>query len=113
MLPSFMTQTIKRLRPGTTTDSRGSTIPDWTKATEADVAGCSIQPASTSLTMDGRVLGISDGLTVYVPASADIQAGDRIVANGETYVINGEPRRWPSATGGLDNIQLNLQRWSG
>lgn len=113
MLPSFMTQSIVRKRAGTKTDSRGSTIPDWTKTTDVTVTGCTIQPASTSLSMDGRVLGISEGLTVYVPASADIQAGDRIVANGETYVINGEPRRWPSATGGLDNIQLNLQRWSG
>lgn len=113
MLPSFMTQTITRLRPGTKTDSRDSKIPDWSTATEKTIEGCSIQPASTSLTQDGRVLGISDSVTIYAPANADVQAGDRIVANGETYVINGDPRRWPSASGGLDNIQLNCERWSG
>lgn len=112
-LPSFMTQSITRVRAGTTT-SRGSTIPDWDKATTATISGCTVQPAATSLSQDGRVLGISDGYTVYAPADAGIVEGDRIIlADGNTYVINGEPRAWPSATGGIAHIQLNLVRWNG
>ena len=72
-----------------------------------------MQPASTSLSLDGRVLGISDGYTCYMPADADVEAGDRIEFAGKVYTIDGEVRRWPSATGGLDHIQLNLMRWNG
>lgn len=112
MLPSFCQQSITRLRPGTKT-SRGSTIPDWSVATSATISGCSIQPASTSLSEDGRVLGIMDGLTAYLPNGADVQAGDHIVYDGETYEIAGEPRVWVSPTGIRDHILLNLRRYSG
>ena len=54
-----------------------------------------------------------DGLTVYGPPDADVQAGDRIEYGGKVYTINGEVLSWPSATGGLDHIQLNLERWQG
>lgn len=111
-LPSFFRQSITRIRPGIKV-LRGSEVPDWTQATTATINGCSVQPAGTSLSMDGRVLALTDGLTAYVPANADIQAGDRIEYGGETYTINGAPRVWPSASGGLDHIQLSLERWSG
>ena len=111
MLPSFMRQTITRIRPGVKT-LRGSDVPDWNNVTTETIAGCSVQPASTSLSQDGRVLALSDGLTAYLPPDADVKAGDRIEYAGETYTINGEPRVWPSANS-LDHIQLNLERWQG
>lgn len=111
-LPSFFRQTITRIRPGTKT-LRGSDVPDWSTATTEEISGCSVQPASTSLSMDGRVRAETDGLTAYIPADADVKAGDRIGYGGEVYTINGAPRAWPSASGGLDHIQLNLERWSG
>ena len=113
MLPSWCSQSITRVRPGTKT-VRGSVVPDWdsAKVSELTITGCSIQPASTSLSLDGRVLGISDGLTVYCPEGSDVQAGDHIEFEGETYAINGEPRKWagPSRT---SHIQLNLVRREG
>lgn len=113
MLPSFATQSCVRVRPYTTT-SRGSTIPDWDdkKVNKLTIDGCSIQPASTSLSQDGRVLGISDGWTAYLPEGSDVKAGDHIVFDGNTYEIQGEPRVWtgPSRT---SHIQLNLMRWEG
>lgn len=112
MLPSFFRQSITRIRPGIKV-LRGSEVPDWTTATTATINECSVQPAGTSLSTDGRVLALTDGLTAYVPANADIQAGDRIEYAGEVYTINGSPRVWPSASGGLDHLQLNLERWSG
>ena len=111
MLPSFCRQSIVVVRPGTKT-SRGSTIPDWSTATRRKIDGCSVQPASTSLSMDGRVLGISEGWTAYLPEDADVQAGDHIEFGGETYAINGEPKRWTGAFT-RSNIQLNLVRWEG
>lgn len=112
MLPSFMRQTIIRIRPGVKT-LRGSDVPDWNNVTRMTIKGCSVQPASTSLSQDGRVLALTDGLTAYLPSGADVQSGDRIQYAGDIYTITGAPRVWPSASGGLDHIQLNLERWSG
>ena len=111
MLPSFCRQSVVVVRPGTK-QSRGSTIPDWSNATRRRIDGCSVQPASTSLSMDGRVLGISEGWTAYLPEDADVKAGDHIEFEGETYVINGEPKKWTGAFT-RSNIQLNLVRWEG
>jgi hypothetical protein len=113
MLPSFCTQEVTRIRPGIK-ESRGSTIPDWSedKVTTLTIKGCSVQPASTSLSQDGRVLGISEGWTAYLPEGSDVQAGDRILFDGDTYVINGEPKKWTGAYT-RSNIQLNLIRWEG
>ena len=111
MLQSFWRQSITRLRPGTTTE-RGSTIYDWSNPDTLVIPECSVQPSSTSLSQDGRVLGVQDGLTVYAPIDADVEAGDRIEYNGKVYTINGDPLIWPAA-GKLEHIQLNLQRWRG
>jgi len=112
MLPNWASDTVTILRPAETT-SRGSTIFDWARATQTTVNGCSVQPASTSLSQDGRVLGIADGWTAYIPPETDVKAGDRVAFNGDIYEINGEPRKWKSPSGKVTHIQLNLQRWSG
>lgn len=109
---SFWRQTITRIRPGQK-DIRGSIVPDWNNADTLEISGCSVQPATTSLSQDGRILGVSEGLIAYVPASADIKAGDKIVYSGNEYAISGEPQMWPSASGGMDHWNLNLVRWEG
>ena len=109
---SFMTESITRVRAGIKT-VRGASLPDWDNITELAISGCTVQPATTSLSQDGRVFGISEGLTAYVPVNADIIAGDRIIHNGKTYTINGEPKVWTSPTGNISNMQLQLERWSG
>lgn len=111
-LPSWCSQSITRVRPGTTT-SRGSTIPDWTNTSTAVISGCSVQPASTGLSQDGRVLGINEGLTIYMPPGSDVQAGDRIIYQGKLYTIKGEPKTWQSPTGAVSSTQISVERWSG
>ena len=111
MLPSFARQTVTRIRAGTKT-IRGEELPDWSKATTKMISGCSMQPAATDLSQDGRVLGILDGMTCYMPPGSDVQEGDRIEFGGNVYTIDGAPRIWPSA-GNLTHMQVNLQRWSG
>ena len=105
-LPSWAVDTVTRLR-STVTVERGTTYPDWTNAS------CSMQPAGTSLSQDGRIQGITDGYTCYMPPGSDVMAGDRIQYNGNTYTINGKPRIWNSPTGSVSNIVLNLERWEG
>ena len=111
MLPSFCNDTVYRLRAGTKTE-RGSTVPDWNSLNRLMIEGCSVQPAATSSTTDGRVLGVSENLTAYLPENADVEAGDRIEYDGKIYQINGEPKAW-KAVMNLSNIQLNLSRWEG
>lgn len=113
MLPSFCNQTVTRIRPGTQT-VRGTVLPDWSQSsvTEKNIDGCSMQPASTSLSTDGRVLGITDMYTLFAPPNADIQTGDRIKFNGKTYEIDGDIRIQPSANR-LEHIQIGLRRFNG
>lgn len=110
MLPSWATESIKRIRPGTKT-LRGSPVPDWGNTTELVIGGCSVQPAATSLSMDGRVLGISEQMTAYLPEGSDVKAGDRILYDGKIYTISGEPKKWNAIT--RSHIQLNLTLWEG
>ena len=112
MLPSWFRQSVKRIRPGTKT-VRGSEVPDWDSVSEESITGCSVQPSSTSLSMDGRILGISESFTLYLPANADVKEGDRIEVGSDTYVVSGVPRPWVSASGALDNKQVTIERWEG
>ena len=109
---AWTNDTITRLRPDTKV-SRGSQIFDWEKADELTINSCSMQPASTSLDTNGRVLGVSDGYTLYTPLNADIKAGDRIMYNNEYYEINGEPRAWKSPFGAVEHLVVNLMRYYG
>lgn len=113
MLPSFCNDTITRIRPGTK-EERGSTIFDWSPSVvnTKDISGCSMQPATTSLSQDGRVLGLLDEYTLFAPPDADIVAGDRILFNANTYEINGDVRVQPCAMQ-LDHIEIRLRRYSG
>lgn len=112
MLPSWFKQTVTRIRPGEKT-SRGSVIPDWDNTASLVISGCSVQPSTTSLSQDGRVLGIDESFTLYMPPNADIVEGDRVEYNGETYTVIGVPKPWVSPTGNLSNKQVTLERWSG
>jgi len=111
MLPSFCTQTVYRLRPGIKKE-RGSDIPDWSNPDRERIEGCSVQPSATTTSMDGRVLGISEQITAYLPPHSDIKAGDRIEYEGQVYTIMGEPKIWHGVRN-LTNMQLNLSRWEG
>ena len=109
---SFFTQSVTRIRPSTKT-SRGSTVPDWDNAETLVIKGCSVQPASTSLSQDGRVLGVGEGFTLYMPVSADVAEGDRIQYDGDVYTVMGAVKTWFSPTGRITNKQASLERWSG
>ena len=104
MLPNWATQTITRLRP-TAKTSRGSTVHDWTNPSSLVISGCSVQPTTTGLSQDGRVLGISEGLTIYCPPGSDIVAGDRIEYGGNVYTITDQCRKVARLMG----VQITIQ----
>ena len=111
MLPSFCTEDVIRIRPGTK-EERGSIVPDWSNPDRLLIEGCSVQPSATTLSQDGRVLGISENMTAYLPEDADVEAGDHIEYDGKEYTIVGEPKNWYAPLN-MSNIQLNLALWRG
>ena len=111
MLPTFCKDVVTRVRPATV-KSRGSDIPDWANASKRGITGCSMQPASTSLSEDGRVLGITDMYTLYAPPNADIEVGDHILYNGKEYEIDGDIRVYPGVLR-LAHIEVTLRRYNG
>ena len=112
MLPSWAKDAVIRLRPSIKT-VRGSKIPDWGNPNQLVIRDCSMQPSSTMLSQDGRVQGVTDGYTCYLPPGSDVKAGDRIRFGEADYTINGEPRIWKSPTGRVSSVQLELERWRG
>lgn len=113
MVPQTLAyDTVTRIRPGTKTQ-RGSTVPDWDNATTAQITGVNFQPQNTTLSQDGRVLGISETCTCYLPYDADIKQGDRLAFESETYTVIGAPMRWRSPTGRAAHTKVNLERWEG
>lgn len=112
MLPSFCRDTVIRIRPGKK-EVRGSLIFDWNNVSTAEIKGCSMQPASTTLSQDGRVLGITDTYTLFAPPNANIEAGDHIQFHDKVYEIDGDVRVQPSATGRLDHLNITLKRYQG
>ena len=112
MLPSWANDEVTRIRPGTK-ESRGSTIPDWSQPNVLKISGCSVQPAQTTLSQDGRVLGLTEGYTVFFPPGSDVKAGDKLTWNGQDFQISGEPRQWNSPTGRVSSLQAAIERWAG
>lgn len=109
---SWWNESVSRIRPGTKT-VRGATVPDWDNAKAKTIYHCHVQPSGTSLSQDGRILGISDSLNLYMPSSADVQEGDRVSYGGGTYTVMGVPRNWVSPAGNVTHKQVTLERWSG
>ena len=112
MLPSWASDTVTRIRPGTI-ERRGSQESDWANPSTLDIPGCSVQPEVTALSQDGRVLGVDDAYTCFFPPDSDVAAGDKIRYNGEDYEVIGKPRKWSSPTGRVSNLQARIERWSG
>lgn len=94
--------------------SRGTVEADWTHATTSPVSGCSVQTpvTSTSMGMDGRTQTTQGG-TIYAPAGADIQAGDRITWGGHVFTVTGEPCEWVSPTGRVSHLEAPIDYWRG
>lgn len=111
MFVSFARQSVTRLRAAVRT-VRGSDIFDWSDPDTLEITGCSVQPGTTELSQDGRVLGVLDGLTCYMPIGSDVKEGDRIQYEGNVYEINGMPKVW-HGVGNSSHIQLVLRRWAG
>jgi hypothetical protein len=100
--------TITLLRAAEQPSDYGNTSTlDWSNATRTDVAGCSVQPSSSSEFTIDRDTFITR-FVVYAPASTDVRASDRVEWDGSTYDIDGDVLRW--TFGALSHVVINLSR---
>jgi len=113
-LPSWFRETVTRLRAPYVTDEYGneSSTRDWALAVPLTISPCSVQPMVGAETLIDRD-AVANRWIIYAPPGADIKPTDRIVHNGTTYEVRSDIRRWPSASGALDNTQLELERVDG
>lgn len=111
-----MGETVTRVRPGSTTDGHGNTVPDWSEGAVAalDIDDCAFAPVQTPEDRTGGRQGVVDAGTVYAPHGADVVATDRLVVRGETYEIDAKPGDWVSPfTGAGAGVEISIRRVAG
>ncbi len=108
---SFWRETITVQRAAVT-NKNGMEVFDWEHPEEHTVTRCQVTAQATNRDYD-RTLQVPDHRTLRAPVDADIQAGDRIIWNGETYEIEGEVYHTRSPLGGASSTRCTLARWEG
>lgn len=86
---------------------------DWDNADEITIKNVQVTAAATSRELEERTLNVSDRRTLRAGYGADIQAGDRIIWNGEEYDIDGEVFHSKSPTGRISTTRCALMRFKG
>jgi len=74
------------------------------------ITGCSIQPGTTDVDLDGRD-AVLVRYNVFLPPGTRVFAGDRLFIGGQPYRVFGEPDRWE--TGINDHVRVDVEEWSG
>jgi hypothetical protein len=105
---------VVRVRAPEVTDARGNPARDWSDADEVTITGAAVAPrfegSLTGAVRDGRIVG----LTVYLPAGADVVATDRMVVRGESYRIESDPGDWRQPwSGRAVGVTVQLVRVEG
>lgn len=97
-------------------DRFGSRHPDWDAATSVTVRGCSVQPVGMAGASRENVVDRQYTAThriLFAPWSAPIAATNRIVHDGTTYEVDGEPDRWRDLEGRGDHLEVAMKRLEG
>lgn len=109
---SFMRDSVTVQRAPLVTKN-GMEMRDWTQVVSHTVHNVQIVAQSTTRDFDGRVEQVTDRRTLRATYDADIEPGDRIVWNGDTYEIDGEVFHTKSPTGRVSSTRCTLVRWCG
>ena len=113
MLPSWCRDTVTVLRARLATRN-GREVRDWASPESTTVPGCSLQPSSTETSQDGTQRNASASTAaLYMPYGTDVREGDRIVAGGRTWQVEGVPLGTASPFGGASNLRVALSEWRG
>lgn len=109
---SFFSDTVTIVR-ATTAKKRGADVFDWSNASQTPLYEVQVTPQATSRDLEGRALQYTERYTLRAGYDADIQAGDRVIWNGETYEIDGDVFHTASPTGRVSSTRCALVKWSG
>jgi hypothetical protein len=100
--------TISIVRAGTKQSDYGTaTVFDWSQPAMFDISGCSVQPVQAPENMIDRD-SVQTRWIAYVPIDGDVRATDRVIYDGATYDVDGDPMRWSFDS--LSHQVINLVR---
>lgn len=107
------TETVDVYRPTTSADRYGNDAPTYGATADHSETGVAVEPTSTSEVNDGRT-AVTDGVTLYMPAGADVEPSDHLTVRGATYEVVGEPAVWTNAAlPGLAGVVVQARRVAG
>ena len=110
-------QDVKRKRAGLRYDpiSDSETRSDWEHPEVIDLEDAAVDVSSTSRVGDATRTSALEARSLYCPAEADVQYGDRIVGpDGVEYEIDGIPDRVRNPfTEWVPPMEVPLRRWAG
>jgi hypothetical protein len=87
-------------------DRFGDIIPG--SGSETTVAGCMVQPDTTTEFTDGRDTTTTN-LRAWLPAGTAVAATTKVRYDGRTYAVDGQPSRWIDFDGVDDHVELRLR----
>ena len=109
---SFMKDTVTVLRAPFVMKN-GEQCFDWKNAQSISISNVQVTAQASTRDFEGRLLQVTDRRTLRAPYDADIQAGDCVVWNGETYEVDGEVYHTKSPTGRISSTRCTLVRFQG
>ena len=101
--------------PGTVEDPySGEQTESWDNPTEVTVEGCVLAPRQSN---EPLVVGRSPvyvGYMLYAPFGTVVDARCRVVIEGKTYRVEGEPFQWQNPmTGTQAGVEIAIERVDG
>lgn len=107
--------TVQRLRPATSTDPySGVTQADWTLIpASVDVELYAVAPVSTGERIEANRQPVLVEAEAFAPVGVDVLPGDRVVHDGRTWQVVGEPQQWRSPYSTWEAAVFKLGRVEG
>lgn len=107
-------ETVTVQRAPALVDGQGNVTPqrDWANATSATYEGVSVQPASTRETWDAQGVAVTVDWQLFTRPGqvVDIRADDRVLWDGRTLEVVGEPQVWKHPTrAGVHHVEVMLR----
>ena len=93
-------------------DRYGNKTRDWAGAARTTVTGVSVQPVGSDEAVVDREWAAAH-LRLFAPPGTDLTSTDRVAWRGDTYEVDGTPRRWFDDEGVEDHTEADLKRMTG
>lgn len=90
----------------------GSHRRDWDNAVATDLTGCSVQPYTSDEDVAGREF-TATRVRLFTAAGPVPVATSRVVVDGTTFEVDGEPARWVDGLGRPSHVEVVLKRLAG